>query len=174
MPLLIEHYTDDRIPNPYPDGSLPWQVYQAVRNAIVRTCRKHGPTGPMGECPLDAPVRSPYGLRGAWPLGDDPCVFFVVDDQYNDERYIYLEVCREEQFTEHWLYNLSDALRDFPGWGIGIKNLNLAYILVFEDRLMVTGPIFEECEDVPSVVRAARKVLNCYDPEDREDRDDAD
>jgi hypothetical protein len=48
----------------------------------------------MGECPIndgeDAPVD--------WPLGDrDPLDFFVVDDQFNHERYIYVEIVRPPQ-----------------------------------------------------------------------------
>lgn len=165
--LTVEHYTVERIDNPYPDGHLAWQVYHGARNAVVRTCRRFGPTGAMGECPLDVDVEDPYGLR-TWPLGDDPCVFYVVDDQYNDERYLYVEVHDEQHFTERWLCDLAETLRQFPGWGIGICNLNLAYILVFEDRLMVTGPIFEYCEDLASVVKAARRVLNCYRPDEQD------
>jgi hypothetical protein len=86
----IEHYTAERIPNPYPEGELPWQMYHEVRNAVLRLCRQFGAAGPMGECPITDATEVP---DGEWPLGDpDLLDFFVVDDQYNHERYIYVEV----------------------------------------------------------------------------------
>jgi hypothetical protein len=41
----------------------------------------------MGECPVEDShdVENPYGLDG-WELGDNPCDYFIVDDQYNHER----------------------------------------------------------------------------------------
>jgi len=46
--LKVIPFTRDRVPNEYPGGDLPWQMYHGVRNALVQTCRRYGPTGPMG------------------------------------------------------------------------------------------------------------------------------
>jgi hypothetical protein len=74
----IEHYTADRVPNPYPGGDLPWQMYHTVRNDVLRCCRRFGRAGPMGECPITDDEELPFE---GWPLGDrDPLDFFVVDD----------------------------------------------------------------------------------------------
>jgi hypothetical protein len=160
-PIPVVHYAVERIPNPSP-GGLPWQVYHSVRNAVVRTCREFGPTGPMGECPIVVgPDRPP--VRD-WPPGDDPCDFFVVDDQYNDERYIYMEVEPTAALTGEWLARMLAVLRDHPGWGIGISNVAEGYVLLFADRIMVTGPALAGCGDAAAVLRALRAGASPSDP----------
>jgi hypothetical protein len=155
MPVV--HYTVERIPNPSP-GGLPWQVYQSVRNAVVRACREFGPTGPMGECPIVVGPDQPYGLRD-WPRGDDPCVFYIIDDQYNYERYIYMEVEPTAPVSTEWFARLAAVLRDHPGWGIGINNVRDGYALLFADRIMVTGPAFAGCRDAGAVLQSLRASL---------------
>ncbi|CAN5591745.1 hypothetical protein BH10PLA1_BH10PLA1_06220 [soil metagenome] len=154
--LPIEHYTAERIPNPYPAGVLPWQVYHYVRNAVVRCCRKFGRTGPMGECPIvdgELPDRE-------WKLGDpDPLDFFVIDDHYNDERFIYLSIVNRDALTGQWVRELMLVLADFVGWGIGIVDIPTAYILIFADKLMVTGEVFGACHDIECVIREGQRVL---------------
>ena len=95
----IEYYTAERIPNLYPGGDLPWQTYHTVRNDVLRCCRRFGRAGPMGECPITDGDDEPSVDN--WALGDpEPRDFFVVDDQYNHERYIYVTIERPEAFTE--------------------------------------------------------------------------
>ena len=152
----IEHYSGERVPNPYPAGDLPWQVYHTVRNAVLRCCRGHGRAGPMGECPIADGDDTPDD----WPLGDpDPLDFFVIDDQYNHERYVYLEIVRPEAFTEQWLRDLMRTLSDHRGWGVGIMSWPKAYMLAFGDKLMVTGRVFEQCRDFDCVVRQGQAAL---------------
>jgi hypothetical protein len=154
--LVVEHYTADRIPNPYPGGELPWQIYHTVRNAVVRTCRRHGPTGPLGERPLDqAYVQS----AKQWELGDEDPVYWIVDDQYNHEMYLYMEFQDARGCTPEWLADVTRTLAEFPGWGIGVASLKKGYVLIFTDRLLVQGPGFRECRDAASVVRAMQKQV---------------
>jgi hypothetical protein len=82
--LTVEHFRTRRVPNLY-SGELSWGIYQTVRNAIVRACRSHGPTGPMGEFPVE---RKSADISD-WKHGDENPVYWIVDDQYNDEMYIY-------------------------------------------------------------------------------------
>jgi hypothetical protein len=75
--LKIVPFTRDRVPNDYPGGELPWQVYYTVRNALVQTCRKFGPTGPMGVVKIVADVADPIKMLAVdpdfWQRGDtDP------------------------------------------------------------------------------------------------------
>jgi len=154
---VIEHYTTERVPNPYPVGNLPWQVYHTVRNAVLRCCRKHGRAGPMGECPISDDKQIPFV---DWHCGDrDPLDFFVVDDQYNDECYIYIEIVRPRAFTDAWLRDLMRTLAVHPGWGVGILAWPKAYMLAFAERLMVTGKLFEQCRDFDCVVREGQKAI---------------
>ncbi|HUO09932.1 MAG TPA: hypothetical protein VM008_16630 [Phycisphaerae bacterium] len=155
----IEHYTAERIPNPYPAGDLPWQVYHTVRNAVFRCCQRFGSSGPMGECPISTAEEPP---SNQWPLGDArPSDYFIVDDQLNDERYIYVEIVRPGAFTVEWLRDLVHTLAEYPGWGVGmqINALKAGYILAFADKLMVTGEPFVDCHDFASVVYGAQAAL---------------
>ena len=154
MPVV--HYTAERIPDPNP-GELPWQIYHSVRNAVVRACREFGPTGPMGECPIVVGPDDPPGED--WPAGDRPCVFYVIDDQLNYERYIYMEVEPTAPVSAEWLARLVAVLREYPGWGIGITNVREGYVLLFADRIMVTGPAFAGCRDAAAVVQSLRARL---------------
>jgi hypothetical protein len=55
--------------------------------------------------------------------------------------------------------DLMATLGNHPGWGIGITTVQSAYILVFADRLMVTGSAFEACNDLTAVIRAGQASL---------------
>jgi hypothetical protein len=150
---VIEHYTAQSIPNPYPAGDLPWQVYHTVRNAVFRCCRRFGKAGPMGERAI---TNDKAISDERWPRGDHPEDFYVVDDQLNHDWYIYVEIETPSVFTEAWLRDLVGTLSDYPGWGVGLIAFRFAYILVFADKLMVTGKIFENCHDIACVVSQAQ------------------
>ena len=152
--LNVVRYTEEHVFNRSPT-TVTWQTYHTVRNAVVRACQEFGTTGPMGECPIvdgdDAPDES-----ADWPVGDNPCDFFVVDDQYNeDEMYVYMEIAQAARFTEAWLTRMLAVLHKFPGWAIAVAGVKFGYVLVFEDRLMVSGPAFANARDVDDVLRAA-------------------
>jgi hypothetical protein len=85
--------------------------------------------------------------------------YWVIDDQYNDEIYQYIEVYASEALSAKWLDAVVHVLRRYPGWGVGVRNLDRAYLLIFANRLMVTGRTFEDCHDTASVLRAAAANL---------------
>ncbi len=89
----VIRFTEERVPNPYPGGMLSWQIYHRVRNSVVRTCRKRGPTGPLGE--IASIEGSDDSFRQAFSScqhGDDDPSHYIIDDQYNHERYLYSEL----------------------------------------------------------------------------------
>jgi hypothetical protein len=155
LDLQIIHYDEDRIPNPLP-GGVSWRLYHTVRNAVVRACRTHGPTGPRGCLPTGAPDWDKAEAK--WGKGDRDPVFWVVDDQYNEkEAYLYLEILRPRSFSKEWLADVVQALRQFPGWGIGVSNIRGGYVLIFRDRIMVQGHVFRDCQTPGSVLACARQ-----------------
>jgi hypothetical protein len=123
---------------------------------MVQTCRRHGPTGPLGERPLDED-----DLESAmhWERGDEQPVYWIVDDQYNDEMYLYLELEDARGCTAEWLADITHTLAQFSGWGIGVVNLKRGYVLVFADRLLVQGPGFRGCRDVRCVLKAMEEQV---------------
>ena len=161
--LKIVPFTRDRIPNDYPGGDLPWQVYHSVRNALVEACRKHGPTGPMGLVKIDSDVEDPHAMlaedRYFWEFGDADPWYYIIDDQYNHERYCYAELYGTKPFNAGWLLSITTVLREFDGWGLGINNIPDSYLLIFTKRLMVKGRL-AKCKTAEEVVATASKLLN--------------
>jgi hypothetical protein len=155
--LKVVRFTLKRIPNPYPGGDLPWQVYHTVRNAIVRTCRLHGPTGPMGECVIEEGRDFPD--INVWERGDKQLGYYIIDDQYNHERYLYMELYGDDPFNPAWLASVVRTLKEFPGWRIGINHIPYGYILIFGNKLMVHGEPFQKCRDAASVITVARRQI---------------
>jgi hypothetical protein len=161
--LKVTRFTKERVPNPYPSGELPWQVYQGVRNSIVRTCRRHGPTGPMGEVRIVVGVVDPYRQAfkepGFWQRGDNDPSYYIIPDQYNDERYLYAELYGDDPFNPDWLADVVEALGRHPGWGLGINNIPDSYVLIFSDMLMVKGRTFGLWPNTAKVVDVVRRLL---------------
>ncbi len=152
LSLPIIPYTEERIPNPNPAGPLPWHEHQKVRNALVRVCRSHGPTGPLGILPIGF-FESMPNVR-AWEAGDQDPVYFVIDDQYNDELYQYLEFCKPGAMTKEWLSDVVAMLHDHFGWGVCISSLSGNYAIIFADRLLVTGEKLGKCRSVSEILEA--------------------
>ena len=161
--LKVKRFVSDHVHNPFPGGKLPWQVYHTVRNAIVRTCRRYGPTGPMGELRIDDEVDDAYmhlvENPDSWEDGDPDPFYFILDDQLNHERYLYAELLKADAFNLDWLSGVVATLREHPGWGIGIGHIPESYILIFGDKLLVKGRPFERCVDVVTVVETAQRLL---------------
>jgi hypothetical protein len=162
--LKVVPFTRDRVPNNYPGGDLPWRVYQTVRNAIVQTCRKYGPTGPMGVVQLLPGVESlkimfeVHGSLDFWEAGDPDPMYFILDDQLNHERYCYAELYGDDPFNAGWLVSITETLREFDGWGLGVNNIPDSYVLIFGKRLLVKGRL-AKCKSATAVVETTRRLL---------------
>ena len=160
--LKVKAFTQDHLPNDYPGGDLPWQTYHTVRNALVQTCRRYGPTGPMGVCKIVPDVEDLARMLvkdcDSWELGDPDPMYFILDDQMNHEQYCYAELYGEDPFNAGWLLSITETLRVFKGWGLGVGNIPDSYILIFGNRLLVKGRL-AKCQTAVEVVEEARRLL---------------
>lgn len=146
--LRIMTYNQDHVPNPPEaremeqgeDGlTLNDASWRSLRQELELACGKHGHVGP------DDPV--------------EPAQFWVVDDRYNEERYQYMELHDPECVTGRWLADVVSLLEAYPGWGIAVSNLRGAYVLIFVDRLMVTGKRLRNCSTADDVLTAMKALI---------------
>ncbi|MBN9521255.1 hypothetical protein J0H58_22495 [bacterium] len=160
--LKVVSYTKRHVPNDYPDGDLPWQVYHTVRNALVHTCRRFGPVGPMGAAKIVPGFESAYHAFVAdpsvWEPGDSDPMYFILDDQLNHERYCYAELYGDNPFSADWLFAVSETLREFDGWGLGVSNIPYSYVIVFGTRILVSGRL-AGCRSAAEVITTAGRLL---------------
>lgn len=140
--IPVIHYTGDRIPDDRPGKPATAARWERVWEAICKTCARHGSTGPYHSAADNAEL-----------------TYWVVEDQYNEDRYQYVEICKPGGMHADWLLDLMKTLGRFPFWGTGIVNLGGGYLMVFADRLMVTGPTFEGAASFDDVVRCSHHSL---------------
>ncbi len=160
--LKVKAFTQDRVPNEYAGGDLPWQSYHVVRNALVQTCRRYGPTGPMGVIKIVPDVENHLMMLvedlDFWERGDPDPMYYILDDQLNHERYCYAELYGDDPFNAGWLLSITETLRDFDGWGLGVSNIPDCYVLIFGNRLLVNGRL-ARCRTAAEVVEEVRRLL---------------
>jgi hypothetical protein len=136
MRIPVVHYESDHVPNPNPNGETPFEDFWSVRSSVLEAFQIHGETGPDAR-------------------SDNPR-YWLVDDQYNDELYQNAQVYSPSGWTAEWLLAVVAALRKHPGWALSVSYIDQGHLIAFSDRLMVSGPTFANCNDVYSVVNAAR------------------
>jgi hypothetical protein len=154
--VRIVHFTDERIADPLAAREdLSWQAYHTARNAIVRACRRHGRTGPMGE----RPITQGEPVRGDWEIGDDDPAVYVIDDQLNYERYIYLETLDATLIGPPLVADLIATLGNLPGWGLGVNDVRDGYLLLFATHVLVHGPAFARANDIDAVIRVWKRAV---------------
>lgn len=144
-PLRVEYYTSDHVDNPGPGDESSGDVFDAVGEQLVEVLQKHGSmwSGLIGPIQEEEPSEIHYGLE---------------DTHWNDELYHYLWV-DPRHFTGEWLTDVVEVLRRNKGWGVCVKNVACGYIIIFADRLMVTGKMFEGCTTVEAVIAQAHRHL---------------
>ena len=111
----------------------------------------------MGECVIEDGRDFPD--INVWESGDTRPDYYIIDDQYNHERYLYMELYGDDPFNSAWLASVVGKLKDFPGWGTGINNVLDGYVLIFSNKIMVKGRPFQRCRDVASVIKVARRQI---------------
>src|SRR5947209_8781264 len=94
--LSVKRYRAERIPNPSPTGETSFDQFHTVRNAIVHVCQRHGGVAGLGAFDFhrrDNPLKDWRAqLRAVWGSSDANAKLHVIDDQYNDELYQYMEI----------------------------------------------------------------------------------
>ncbi len=152
--LRIVPYGVSRIPDPWAAAhELSWQDYHHARNKIVQACRRHGPVGPMGLCDV-----RPDSNQARLEAGDEDPVYFVLDDQLNHERYIYIDMLSRSALSRSWLADIVVTLGTLPYWGVGIMNIARGYVLIFPNMLLVAGTQFER-QELEHVIERWGKTL---------------
>jgi hypothetical protein len=159
LDLRIAHYNDDRIDDPRKRFKLPSAAFHHARNLILRECRRFGTVGAMDEYPL-MPELSEEQADEQWKTTGLPNPdFFVVDDQLNSERYIYVEVHSSALFSKEWIGAVASALGKSPGWGVAVTNLRNGYMILLENIVLVSGPLFAGLKTIDDMVEAAQRNL---------------
>lgn len=161
--LKVVRFIRERVPNPYPHGELPWQVYQSVRNSVIRVSRKHGSAGPMGEVKILKGVDDPYlqlcKQPDFWERGDSDPNYYIIPDQYNHERYLYAELYGDDPFNPGWVTDVVETLETHPGWGLAVTNIPNSYVLMFGDRIMIKGRAFGWWPNATKTIDVVRRLL---------------
>ena len=157
--LRIVHYTDKHIVDPRGKSELPEREYQTARNEILEVYRRFGTIGPMDSWPVAGGLseREIWALWKASPENNPD--FYVLDDQLNYERYIYIEIGNRNALSEGWMSCISSKLKELDGWGVGITNIRNGYLILLNSAVLVNGPVFAECKDLNCVVDACREHL---------------
>ncbi len=76
MNMSVVQYDSDYVPNPSPTGETAFEEFWQVRASVLAASQEHGETGPESK--------------------SDNAIYWIVDDQYNDERYQNMEVYKPE------------------------------------------------------------------------------
>ena len=156
--MRIQVYTSSRITNEHPDGPVSKTRWMNVRNALVKACRRHGGVGPLGHFRFWLHMIINDFLK-AWHDGDDDPTYYIATDQYDGERYHYVEVLKPESFTTGWIADVQQAHNRFDGWGVGIGNIDGGYMLIFAKKLMVSGSIAEAAGDLDDLIALTQQNL---------------
>jgi len=138
----IVTYSGDQVPSSLTADSndeLETGAWYAVRKCVLLESSCYGHVGP-----------------------DDPSdtkQFWLVDDCLNDKCFQYMEILDPSVATKDWIAAMIHVLQAFPKWGLGVTNLSDGYLLIFGDRLMVTGPSFASCRTVSDVGKALGTLI---------------
>jgi hypothetical protein len=87
--------------------------------------------------------------------------FWIIDDQPNYERYIYIEICSKKVVTFSWFSDLIEMQsRDHGSWGICITNVVDGYLIVLSPVLLVTGSAFADANTLEECFEVLRTSLD--------------
>jgi hypothetical protein len=156
----IIFYAMERISDPVGATRVTsWRKFHRARNAIVRACRRHGPTGPMGEFPLRTwKGRNPYRCP-TWQCGDRNPAYYVLPDQFNSERYIYIELLSPVAVTVPWMRDVSRTLTGLKHWGLCVAGLPGGYAVIFPGVIAITGKPFKGVSSVRAFLSVLRREV---------------
>jgi hypothetical protein len=155
--LRVVHYLDKRILDPKGiSEKTSWRDYHTVRNHVVELCRQYGTAGPMGIRNIAV-----HEDDDEWDAEVDEPDFWIIDDQPNYERYIYIEICSKKVVTFSWFSDLIEMQsRDHGSWGICITNVVDGYLIVLSPVLLVTGSAFADANTLEECFEVLRTSLD--------------
>jgi hypothetical protein len=161
--LKVEAFTAKRVRNEYRGGKMTWQTFHAVRNAIVRTCKKFGTTGPMGEIKLDPSVTD-LNVHLAedqqfWLHGDTDPQYRIAEDAPGNECFVHINLHGDNPLKLEWLAAIIATLKDHRGWAVEIGNIPESALVIFSKRILVKGRQLSHCKTATQVVDVASGLL---------------
>jgi hypothetical protein len=160
--IKVEAFTAKRVRNEH-QGKMTWQTFHAVRNSIVNTCLKFGPTGPMGTIKLDPEVQD-LNVHLAenphfWMHGDAHPKYNIAADPLDNERFVHLTLHGDDALSADWLASIIAALRNHRGWAIEVGNIPESSLLIFSKRILVKGRQLGRCKSAAQVVDVGSRLL---------------
>lgn len=142
--IPIIQFDGEYIPNPNPAGDTPIEEFYRVRDELLAASSQHGPTGPDDL---------------AIGHGD----YYLVENQYNDEMYQRMDVHFPDAWSAPWLRSLIEVLEKNPPWGIYFGGYDTGQVVLFGDRLMISGPALSGCRDFDSFIADIQAAARDYD-----------
>jgi hypothetical protein len=128
-------------------GAVSEADFNRVRNLVVRVCSRHGTVGPSGKVPA---------VPSETVSAEDPD-FYVVDDQYGDDRRILVEP-RPSAMSAEWIGDLAGALRDLPNWDVLVSPGEGISLLIRDGTIEVAGWA-SRSEDLRKLVEETRAEI---------------
>lgn len=127
-------------------GPVSQGQFNNARDLVVGVCARHGTVGPSGA-----------SSAGVLVLTSDPD-FYVVDDQYGDDRRIFVEP-RPSAISAEWLRDLASLSRDSPDWDVLAAPGEGISLLIRDGRITVSGWV-SQARDLSGVVRDLCEYLH--------------
>lgn len=125
------------LPNPHPNGVITWQEFHTIRNELVDVCKNFGRVGPIGKCNIRHDANRLH-IDDCTPGDNDP-QYYIIEDQYNNDCYQYVELYGHDLFSIRWLLAIQEMLSHRTNWGVGISNLPGAYVLIRHNIILAKG-----------------------------------
>ena len=161
--LKVEAFTAKRVRNEHPGGKMTWQTFHTVRNAVVRACRRFGPTGPRGEVETDLQVididSHAVDNPDIWPPGDANPKYRVGEKAIDNDRFVQVTLHGADALTADWLAAIVAVMREHRGWAVEVANIPDSSLLIFGKRLLVKGRQLGRCNSPAEVVQVASRLL---------------
>ncbi len=110
------------------DGTLSRPEFDRVRNKLVVACARYGTVGPSGQLPVEG--------HEVVSVGNPD--FYIVEDQYNDDRRLIVEPL-PEKVSARWLEAVSEAMEPASGWDVLLRLGGGIDLIVSPGRVRVFG-----------------------------------
>jgi hypothetical protein len=148
----IIHYRGYRLPDHAqgPGYDVDETSFLRARNDIVEACVRHGTVGPCGKWNEGEDTYVGFELGAPQPK-------FDIDMEWrNTEHYLYL--CSDEKasaISHDWLRDVQATLAErLPLWALCVTDLDEACILIFHNKIMLSGKLFAGVGTIEDLIRS--------------------